>query len=195
MSVRKIVPVLFALPVAAGVAFAGHQSGAPERPSAPVEVFAEPVAGAVAAAQQDIAVRTWVWTAAWNAHEAEVFYQAAAEADAEAAAQQAARASVSARTAPGPAPGSGTGPRSAPAATGTVSGGGGFLACTRQIESGGNYATNTGNGYYGAYQFTLGTWQSVGGTGNPAAASPAEQDARASALYARSGNAPWGGRC
>jgi uncharacterized protein YabE (DUF348 family) len=32
-----------------------------------------------------------------------------------------------------------------------------------QCESGGNWAINTGNGYYGGLQFNLGTWQSYGG--------------------------------
>ena len=34
-------------------------------------------------------------------------------------------------------------------------------------ESGGNWAANTGNGYYGGLQFNMGTWQSYGGTGRP----------------------------
>jgi Transglycosylase-like domain len=68
---------------------------------------------------------------------------------------------------------------------------GGTLANIRACESGGNYSTNTGNGFYGAYQFTLQTWASVGGSGNPANASPAEQDKRAAMLYAREGAAPW----
>jgi len=58
-------------------------------------------------------------------------------------------------------------------------------------ESGGNPSTNTGNGFYGKYQFTMATWQSVGGSGNPAAASEAEQDQRAAMLYARAGASPW----
>lgn len=62
---------------------------------------------------------------------------------------------------------------------------------TVQCESGGNYSTDTGNGFYGAYQFTQQTWESVGGSGNPADASPAEQDARAAQLYAESGSSPW----
>lgn len=70
-------------------------------------------------------------------------------------------------------------------------GGGGNLASIRACESGGNYATNTGNGYYGAYQFDQQTWNSVGGSGNPANASPAEQDARANALIAQRGTSPW----
>ncbi len=58
-------------------------------------------------------------------------------------------------------------------------------------ESGGNPATDTGNGFYGKYQFDLATWQAVGGTGNPAHASEAEQDRRATILYAQAGSSPW----
>ncbi len=36
-----------------------------------------------------------------------------------------------------------------------------------KCESGGNWATNTGNGYYGGLQFSLGTWQANGGSGLP----------------------------
>lgn len=42
-------------------------------------------------------------------------------------------------------------------------------------ESGGNWAINTGNGYYGGLQFTLGTWRSNGGAGMPQHASREEQ--------------------
>src|SRR5258706_4172786 len=84
-------------------------------------------------------------------------------------------------------------PYSAPA--NYAGGTGGIFARIRARESGGNYATNTGNGYYGAYQFSLGTWQSVGGSGLPSNASPAEQDARAQALYARRGCSPWPNTC
>ena len=65
------------------------------------------------------------------------------------------------------------------------------LEAIAACESGGNPSTNTGNGFYGKYQFTQSTWESVGGTGNPAAASEAEQDARAAQLYAQSGSTPW----
>ncbi|HEX4017666.1 MAG TPA: transglycosylase family protein [Frankiaceae bacterium] len=61
----------------------------------------------------------------------------------------------------------------------------------RQCESGGNYSTNTGNGYYGAYQFTQGTWNSLGYSGTPSDASPATQDAAAAQLAARSGFGQW----
>ncbi|SIB66029.1 transglycosylase family protein [Mycobacteroides abscessus] len=42
-------------------------------------------------------------------------------------------------------------------------------------ESGGNWAINTGNGFYGGLQFTLGTWRANGGSGMPHHASRAEQ--------------------
>jgi resuscitation-promoting factor RpfA len=61
----------------------------------------------------------------------------------------------------------------------------------RTCESSDNYRTNTGNGYYGAYQFDLPTWRSVGGTGLPSDASPAEQDYRALYLYRMRGWQPW----
>ena len=60
-----------------------------------------------------------------------------------------------------------------------------------QCESGGDPTTDTGNGYYGKYQFSRATWRRMGGSGNPAHASEAEQDQRAAALYAQEGTAPW----
>lgn len=45
--------------------------------------------------------------------------------------------------------------------------------------------------YFGLYQFDAETWKSVGGTGNPASASPQEQTYRAELLYRRRGRAPW----
>jgi uncharacterized protein YabE (DUF348 family) len=51
-----------------------------------------------------------------------------------------------------------------------------------QCESGGNWAINTGNGYYGGLQFNLGTWQAYGGTGYPHQASRETQIAVASRL-------------
>jgi LysM repeat protein len=76
-----------------------------------------------------------------------------------------------------------------------AAGTGGILARVRMRESGGNYADNTGNGYYGAYQFSLSTWESVGGTGLPSNASPAEQDALAQKLYSERGCSPWPNTC
>jgi hypothetical protein len=62
----------------------------------------------------------------------------------------------------------------------------------RDCESSDNYTVVAANGlYYGAYQFNLATWQSVGGTGYPNQASPAEQDYRALYLYRMRGWQPW----
>ena len=61
----------------------------------------------------------------------------------------------------------------------------------RNCESSNDYSINTGNGYYGAYQFNLATWRSVGGRGYPNYATRAEQDARALILYRERGWQPW----
>jgi hypothetical protein len=67
----------------------------------------------------------------------------------------------------------------------------GWLARVRACESGGNYAINTGNGFYGAYQFTLPSWYSVGGRGMPHWAPPIEQDYRAVLLLHSQGRGAW----
>jgi LysM repeat protein len=58
-------------------------------------------------------------------------------------------------------------------------------------ESGGNWAINTGNGFYGGLQFTLSSWAAVGGSGYPNMASREEQIARGEALQARQGWGAW----
>lgn len=72
------------------------------------------------------------------------------------------------------------------------------LAAIRECEQNDNpakgptgYASDTGNGYYGAYQFSLSTWRSVGGSGNPAHASPAEQDMRAQMMLDAGRRGEW----
>lgn len=81
------------------------------------------------------------------------------------------------------------------AAAPAVAGGGGAspqLEAIAACESGGNPSAIGGGGAFrGKYQFDYGTWASVGGTGDPAAAPVAEQDARAAMLLQRSGTAPW----
>jgi uncharacterized protein YabE (DUF348 family) len=64
---------------------------------------------------------------------------------------------------------------------------GALAAC----ESGGNPRAVNPAGYYGLYQFSLSTWYSVGGTGNPIDATPDEQTYRAQVLYERSGAGQW----
>ncbi len=56
-----------------------------------------------------------------------------------------------------------------------------------QCESGGNWATNTGNGYYGGLQFSLGTWRAYGGSGLPSQNSRETQIAVATRLRNASG--------
>ncbi len=76
---------------------------------------------------------------------------------------------------------------------------GGSWASLRRCESGGNYGAVSANGSYrGAYQFSRSTWNSVAARTrphlvgvDPAAASPADQDAMALALYRASGSTPW----
>lgn len=59
-------------------------------------------------------------------------------------------------------------------------------------ESGGDpTATSPDGTYRGKYQFDTGTWASMGGSGDPAAAPEAEQDMRAAMLYSSAGSSPW----
>lgn len=65
------------------------------------------------------------------------------------------------------------------------------FAGIRNCESGGVYTLNTGNGYYGAYQFSLPTWSGLGEPGLPNQSPPPTQDAAAYKLYQQSGWTPW----
>jgi len=66
------------------------------------------------------------------------------------------------------------------------------LEAIASCESGGDPASVGGRGAFrGKYQFTYGTWASVGGSGDPAAAPAAEQDKRAQMLLSKSGASPW----
>jgi hypothetical protein len=79
-----------------------------------------------------------------------------------------------------------------------------FLACTRGIESHGDYqAVNPAGPYWGAYQFLQSTWDETARHAGwlhlvgvrPDQASVFEQDAMAQHLYEWQGKAPWNGRC
>lgn len=66
------------------------------------------------------------------------------------------------------------------------------LESIASCESGGDpTAVSSDGSYRGKYQFSLETWASVGGSGDPAAAPEREQDYRAALLYASSGSSPW----
>lgn len=58
-------------------------------------------------------------------------------------------------------------------------------------ESGGNWAANTGNGYYGGLQFSASTWHAVGGSGLPHQNSREEQIKRGQILQSQSGWGQW----
>ncbi|AIJ26485.1 transglycosylase family protein [Amycolatopsis methanolica] len=60
-----------------------------------------------------------------------------------------------------------------------------------QCESGGNWSTNTGNGYYGGLQFSASTWKAYGGTGSAANASREEQIAVAERVLQGQGIGAW----
>jgi soluble lytic murein transglycosylase-like protein len=66
------------------------------------------------------------------------------------------------------------------------------LEAIASCESGGDpTAVSSDGSYRGKYQFDYGTWESVGGSGDPAAAPEVEQDYRAALLYSRAGSSPW----
>lgn len=59
-------------------------------------------------------------------------------------------------------------------------------------ESHGNpRSSNSKNGYFGMYQFTMTAWKTAGGSGNPMDASAAEQTMRAKRLYKIRGSGAW----
>jgi peptidoglycan endopeptidase LytE len=89
----------------------------------------------------------------------------------------------SAAAAAAPAPQAAT-PVSGPASNLNWSG---LAAC----ESSGNPGSVSSGGYMGLYQFDQRTWNSVGGSGSPTSASPAEQTYRAEILYSQRGSSPW----
>lgn len=64
-------------------------------------------------------------------------------------------------------------------------------AALRKCESNNRYDINTGNGYYGAYQFAAGTWTRLGYKGLPHRAAPAVQDEAAKRLQAKAGWGQW----
>jgi soluble lytic murein transglycosylase-like protein len=66
------------------------------------------------------------------------------------------------------------------------------LESIASCESGGDPTAVSSDGTYrGKYQFHPSTWESVGGSGDPAAAPEAEQDYRAALLLSQSGSSPW----
>ncbi|HEY2222225.1 transglycosylase family protein [Actinomycetospora sp.] len=60
-----------------------------------------------------------------------------------------------------------------------------------QCESSGNWAANTGNGFFGGLQFTQSTWKAFGGSGSPQGASRAEQISVAEKVLDGQGIGAW----
>jgi hypothetical protein len=92
--------------------------------------------------------------------------------------------------APAPAPTPVAPPVTTPPVT-TGGGAGGVWLQLRECESGDNYRANTGNGFYGAYQFSAQTWSNLGYPGRPDLEPPGMQDAAAMKLQAESGWGQW----
>jgi peptidoglycan hydrolase-like protein with peptidoglycan-binding domain len=66
------------------------------------------------------------------------------------------------------------------------------LEAIAQCESGGDPTAVSADGLYrGKYQFTRETWESLGGTGDPAAAPESVQDELAAQLLSQAGTSPW----
>jgi resuscitation-promoting factor RpfB len=65
--------------------------------------------------------------------------------------------------------------------------GGGVWDLLAKCEAGGNWAINTGNGYYGGLQFNAGTWRAYGGQGMPHQNSREQQIAIGEKVVAASG--------
>ncbi len=61
-----------------------------------------------------------------------------------------------------------------------------------ECESHHNWQSDSGNGYFGGLQFSLGAWASVGGTGKPSDASKGEQIERGKMLQKIRGWGAWG---
>jgi len=69
---------------------------------------------------------------------------------------------------------------------------GSFAEALARLQScEGSYTSNTGNGYYGAYQFDKQTWGGYGGYAVASDAPPAVQDEKAWLTYQRRGWQPW----
>lgn len=167
-----LAPVVIVAAIAGAAGYRAQDSGSgrrldelsKERPAAAAQF---PVEGALTAASQDAAEKRFV--EAFNAHQAELFFQAAAAAEAE----QAAAAANAAKPMPMPMPVPKPAPAARPGRGGSGGGGGGGTAvggscggatngADRFIgrESGGNPNARNGSGAWGCYQIMPGTWAS-----------------------------------
>lgn len=171
----EIVGTPSTAPKSAAVTRVVDAAPAPTGPTAD-ELFAERDRRILAAALEEKRIadeQLFRWLYAATQAEQEAAAQAAAEA---AAAEAAAAEQARQDAAQPPAP-------SAPS--------GGVWDSLAQCESGGNWGINTGNGYYGGLQFSLGTWQAYGGSGMPHQQSREAQIAIAQRVQAGQGWGAW----
>jgi Transglycosylase-like domain len=168
-------------PAALGAAFPGQVANPSEMPSAtPLEQQ-----------RQLIAIeRSQRVTQFIDAVNLQVLSESEAAATAFAAATQRAMAQAAAAQAAAAASAAAAAAATPPVAAGSGELGGVWLEL-RDCESDDDYSIDTGNGYYGAYQFALSTWLGLGYTGLPSDAAPAVQDQAAVRLQARSGWGQW----
>lgn len=196
-----VIAPLCVVALAAGVAFAAPMAAEPDNPHAVRPIAASPHEDPTAYTIQSLGEVVAYVQAVQGAHLKDFIDFVAAQAIAAEQAEQAEQAAQAAQAA-----------RAAqvrPVVTNSASpasgGNGDFLDCVRQRESSGDYTVHNtqGSGASGAYQFLPSTWDSIASSSgrsdlvgmDPAAASPADQDAMAAELYSQQGTAPWGGGC
>jgi soluble lytic murein transglycosylase-like protein len=154
-----VVPVVLVAAIAGAAGYRAQDSGSgrrldelsKERPAAATHF---PVDGALVAASQ--AAEEARWVEAFQAHQAELFYQAAAAAEAERAAEAAAAANAKKKAAAPTGRGGGGGGSVGGACGGATNGADRFIGA----ESGGNPNARNSSGAWGCYQIMPGTWSS-----------------------------------
>jgi soluble lytic murein transglycosylase-like protein len=154
-----VVPVVLVAAIAGAAGYRAQDSGSgrrldelsKERPAAASHF---PVDGALVAASQ--AAEEARWVEAFQAHQAELFYQAAAAAEAERAAEAAAAANAKKKAAAPTGRGGGGGGSVGGACGGATNGADRFIGA----ESGGNPNARNSSGAWGCYQIMPGTWKS-----------------------------------
>ena len=154
-----VVPVVLVAAIAGAAGYRAQDSGSDRRldelsQERPAAASHFPVDGALVAASQAADEARWV--EAFNAHQAELFYQAAAAAEAEQAAQAAAAANAKKKAAAPTGRGGGGGSSVGGACGGATNGADRFIGA----ESGGNPNARNSSGAWGCYQIMPGTWRS-----------------------------------
>ena len=187
-----VVPVVLVAAVAGAAGYRAQDSGSgrrldelsQERPAAASTHF--PVDGALIAASR--AADEKLWTEAFNAHQAELFFQAAAAAEAEQAAQAAAAANAKKKPAAPTGRGGSTGGGSSVggACGGASNGADAYIG----RESGGNPNARNASGAWGCYQIMPGTWSSSCSDLGPHGSASTEAQA---ACASRLPQSSWGG--